>query len=143
MTTFSGEAWRAIIFISSKVIPDTDVSVQVWYDVGSKENPPERSGLAHLVEHLMFKGTRDMPPEYIDQLTERGGGFGNASTNVDYTEFHEPVPTSQLETILWAEAQRMDGLVIRPADLAAERAVVEFAADDHGVAGGQTLLKFH
>lgn len=103
----------------------TDVSVQVWYDVGSKEDPPGRSGLAHLVEHLMFKGTRDMPAEYIDQLTERVGGFGNASTNVDYTEFHETVPTSQLEPILWAEAQRMDGLVIRPADLASERAVVD------------------
>lgn len=109
-------------------VPDasrTDVSVQVWYDVGSKEDPSGRSGLAHLVEHLMFKGTRDMPAEYIDQLTERVGGFGNASTNLDYTEFHETVPTSQLEPILWAEAQRMDGLVIRPADLTSERAVVD------------------
>ena len=100
----------------------TDVSVQLWYDVGSKDDPPGRSGLAHLVEHLMFKATRDMPAEYIDQLTERVGGFGNASTNLDYTEFHETVPTSQLEPILWAEAQRMDGLVIRPADLTSERA---------------------
>ena len=102
----------------------TDVSVQVWYDVGSKEDPPGRSGLAHLVEHLMFKATRDMPSEYIDQLTERVGGFGNASTNLDYTEFHETVPASQLEPILWAEAQRMDALVLQPADLASERAVV-------------------
>lgn len=101
-----------------------DVSVQIWYDVGSKDDPAGRSGLAHLVEHLMFKGTRDMPPEYIDQLTERVGGFGNASTNVDYTEFHETVPASQLEPILWAEAQRMDGLVVRQADLASERSVV-------------------
>ncbi|HKR87544.1 MAG TPA: pitrilysin family protein, partial [Phenylobacterium sp.] len=108
-------------------VPDatrTDVSVQVWYEVGSRDDLPGRSGLAHLVEHLMFKATRDMPAEYIDQLTERVGGFGNASTNVDYTEFHETVPASQLEPILWAEAQRMGGLALTPGDLVSERSVV-------------------
>ena len=62
-----------------------NVAVQMWYGVGSKDDPAGRSGFAHLFEHLMFKGTRDMPAEFFDRLTEDVGGANNASTNDDYT----------------------------------------------------------
>jgi zinc protease len=102
-----------------------NVTVQVWYNVGAKNDPPGRSGFAHLFEHLMFKGTRDMPPEYMDRLTEDVGGFNNASTADDYTEYHEVIPANHLESLLWAEAERMGGLVVDEANFKSERQVVE------------------
>jgi zinc protease len=57
-----------------------DVTVQLWYDVGSKDDPAGRSGFAHLFEHMMFKGRGDTAPEYLDRLTESVGGVSNAST---------------------------------------------------------------
>jgi zinc protease len=102
-----------------------DVSVQVFYDVGAKNDPPGRSGFAHLFEHMMFKATRDMPPENIDRLTEDVGGANNASTHDDFTEYHEVIPANQLQRLLWAEAQRMSSLVVDQANFTSERQVVE------------------
>ena len=56
------------------------VSIHVWYDVGGKNDPPGRSGFAHMFEHMMFKATKNMPNEKMDRLTEDVGGFNNAST---------------------------------------------------------------
>ena len=106
--------------------PDSaNVSVQVWYDVGSKDDPRGRSGFAHLFEHLMFKSTRNMVPEQFDRLTEDVGGFNNASTADDYTNYYEVVPANHLERLLWAEADRMRSLVIEPGFFASERDVVK------------------
>ncbi len=102
-----------------------NVAVQVWYGVGAKNDPPGRSGMAHLCEHLMFKGSRDMPPEFIDRLTDDVGGENDASTDDDDTEYDETVPANYLERLLWAEAERMASLDVTPADFAAERKVVE------------------
>ncbi len=102
-----------------------NVTVQVWYGVGSKDDPKGRSGFAHLFEHLMFKGARDLPPESFDRLTEDVGGFNNASTSDDYTEYHEVIPANHLQRLIWAEAERMSGLVVDEADFKSERAVVE------------------
>ncbi len=103
----------------------SNVSVQVWYDVGGKDDPAGRSGFAHLFEHLMFKATRNLEPEQFDKLTEAVGGNNNASTNDDYTEYHEVVPANHLQRLLFAEADRMSGLVVDQANFASERAVVE------------------
>jgi zinc protease len=73
-------------------MPDANtasVSVAVWYDVGSKDDPQGRSGFAHLFEHMMFKSSTNMPAETFDRLTEDVGGFNNASTNNDYTNYYE------------------------------------------------------
>src|SRR5207237_3296590 len=86
------------------------VAVQVWYHVGSKDDPNGRSGFAHLFEHMMFKGTRNMKDENMDRLTEDVGGWNNASTNDDVTNYYEVVPSNYLETLLWAEADRMSSL---------------------------------
>ena len=106
--------------------PNTaNVSVQVWYDVGSKDDPVGRSGFAHLFEHIMFKSTRNMPPETLDRLTEDVGGFNNASTYDDFTNYYEVVPANHLERVLWAEADRMGSLVVDEAIFKSERDVVK------------------
>jgi zinc protease len=102
-----------------------NVAVTVWYKVGSKNDPQGRSGFAHLFEHLMFKATRDLPAESFDRLTEDVGGANNASTNDDYTEYHEVIPANYLRPILWAEAERMGSLVVDEASFKSERSVVE------------------
>jgi zinc protease len=102
-----------------------NVAVQVWYDVGSKDDPKDRSGFAHMFEHLMFKATRNLVPEQMDRLTEDVGGYNNASTNDDYTNYYEVVPANHLQRLLFAEADRMASLVVEPVSFASERDVVK------------------
>ena len=109
-------------------MPDKDtasVSVAVWYEVGSKDDPKGRSGFAHLFEHLMFKATTNNPSEGFDRLTEDAGGFNNASTWNDFTDYYETVPANHLERVLWGEEERMGSLVIDEATFASEREVVK------------------
>ncbi len=109
-------------------MPDANtanVSVQVWYDVGSVDDPIGRSGFAHLFEHIMFKSSRNMPAEFFDRLTEDVGGFNNASTHDDYTNYYEVVPANHLQRVLWAEADRMGGLVVNNENFQSERDVVK------------------
>jgi zinc protease len=101
------------------------VAIQVWYRVGSKNDPQGRSGFAHLFEHLMFKSTAHMPAEMMDRLTEDVGGFNNASTRDDATEYHEVVPSNYLETLLWAEGDRMASLNVNEENFKSERDVVK------------------
>lgn len=103
----------------------TTVSVQVWYNVGGRNDPRGRSGFAHLFEHLMFKSTRNMTSEQMMRLTEDVGGELNASTDNDYTEFHEVAPANHLERLLWGEAERMGSLVVDRPTFVSERNVVE------------------
>jgi zinc protease len=102
------------------------VTVQIWYDVGSKNDPNGRNGFAHLFEHLMFKSTKNMRSEMMDRLTEDVGGEGsNASTSDDYTNYIDVVPSNYLEALLWAEADRMVNLNVDEANFKSERAVVQ------------------
>jgi zinc protease len=102
-----------------------NVAVQVWYHVGSKDDPQGRSGFAHLFEHLMFKSTKHMHAEQFDRLTEDVGGANNASTGDDVTNYFEVVPSNHLQTLLWAEAERLSNLNVDEANFKSERAVVE------------------
>ncbi len=101
------------------------VSVQVWYRVGSKDDPAGRSGFAHLFEHMMFKGTKYMKNEQLDRMTEDVGGSNNAFTGDDMTAYHEVVPSNHLERLLWAEAERMAHLNVDEGNFKSERAVVQ------------------
>ena len=101
------------------------VAVQVWYHVGSKDDPNGRSGFAHLFEHMMFKGNEHLKPEAFEELTENIGGQNNAYTASDVTVYHEVVPSNYLEPILWAEAERMSSLALTDANFASERDVVK------------------
>lgn len=101
------------------------VAIQVWYHVGSKDDPPNRSGFAHLFEHIMFKSTKNMKSEMMDRLTEDVGGMNNAFTNDDVTVYFEVVPSNYLETLIWAEADRLSGLNVDDANFKSERDVVK------------------
>src|SRR4051812_46232931 len=101
------------------------VAIHVWYDVGSKNDPPHRNGFAHLFEHIMFKSTKNMKSEMMDRLTEDVGGYNNASTNDDFTNYYETVPSNYLEILIWAEADRMANLTVDEPNFKSERAVVE------------------
>jgi zinc protease len=101
------------------------VAIHVWYRVGSKNDPEGRSGFAHLFEHIMFKSTKNMPAEMLDRLTEDVGGFNNATTFADSTSYYEVVPSNYLETLLWAEAERLGSLTVDEASFKSERDVVK------------------
>ncbi len=101
------------------------VSIHVWYDGGGKNDPPGRSGFAHMFEHMMFKATKNMPNEKMDRLTEDVGGFNNASTWPDFTNYYEVVPSNYLEPLLWAESDRMVNLNVDEKNFASEREVVK------------------
>src|SRR5204863_4062812 len=101
------------------------IAIQVWYRVGSKNDPEGRSGFAHLFEHLMFKSTKHMKSEMMDRLTEDVGGENNAYTADDVTVYYEVVPSNYLETLLWAEGDRLATLNVDEANFKSERSVVE------------------
>ncbi len=86
------------------------VVTNLWYHVGTREEPKGRSGFAHLFEHLMFMGTTRVPDSQFDQLMESGGGANNASTWFDRTNYFDWGPAKLLPTLLWLEADRMEGL---------------------------------
>ena len=101
------------------------VAIQVWYKVGSKDDPEGRSGFAHLFEHMMFKSTKNMKSEMMDRLTEDVGGQNNAFTADDVTVYWEVVPSNYLETLLWAEADRLASLDVDDPNFKSERDVVK------------------
>ncbi len=86
------------------------VVVDTWYRVGSKDEAPGRSGFAHLFEHLMFMGTFRLPGSGFDQVMEAEGGWNNAWTMEDATNYYDVGPANLLETFLWMEADRMSAL---------------------------------
>ncbi len=112
-------------FYSIRDTSSPTVAIQVWYKVGSKDDPEGRSGFAHLFEHMMFKGTKNMRDEQMDRLTEDVGGMNNASTYDDFTNYYEVVPSNYLETLLWAEAERMGSLNVDAKNFSTERDVVK------------------
>jgi zinc protease len=101
------------------------VSVQVWYHVGSKDEAPGKTGFAHLFEHLMFQGTKNIGPEQFSDYIVRSGGIDNANTTEDYTVFWETIPSSVLPVALWLEADRMRNLQISQKAFDTEREVVK------------------
>lgn len=101
------------------------VTVAVYYNVGFRLEPKGRTGFAHLFEHMMFQGSENLGKMQFIQLVQRNGGVLNGSTRFDYTNYFEIVPAHKLETMLWAEADRMRGLAITEAELANQQGVVK------------------
>ena len=97
-------------------------AVNILYRVGARNENPARTGFAHLFEHLMFRGTRTV--ENFDLPVQMASGDNNAFTNNDYPDFYITLPKDNLETALWLESDRMEGLDITPAKLEAEKKVV-------------------
>jgi zinc protease len=99
-----------------RVIVHTDrkapiVAVNLWYHVGSKDEPAGRSGFAHLFEHLMFNGSENAPGEFFAPFEQAGATDMNGTTNTDRTNYFENIPTTALDMALWMESDRMGHLV--------------------------------
>jgi zinc protease len=101
------------------------IDVQVWYHVGSKNELPGKTGFAHLFEHLMFDGTKNIESSEFSDYIVRSGGTDNAYTTEDATIFWETVPNNLLPVVLWLEADRMRNLEINDKVFNNERQVVE------------------
>jgi predicted Zn-dependent peptidase len=86
------------------------VAVNVWYDVGSANERPTRTGFAHLFEHMMFQGSENVKKGAHFQIVERAGGSMNGSTADDRTNYYETLPSNRLNLGLWLEADRMRSL---------------------------------
>ena len=100
------------------------VYFSVWYKVGSRNEISGQTGLSHILEHMMFKGTNDLPPGAIDHLFLTNGGEINASTGEDRTEYHELIAADRLELAARIEADRMENSKFDPTELAHEMTVV-------------------
>jgi zinc protease len=101
------------------------VHAQLWYHVGSKDERPGRTGFAHLFEHMMFKGSRNVRPEQHASLISSVGGESNAYTTEDVTVFWATLPAQYLPLILWLEADRMASLKVDEETFVREREVVK------------------
>ena len=101
------------------------VAVQVWYNVGSKDEKPDRQGYAHMFEHMMFKGTDLVSEKDQFNLVRKVGGNCNAYTSFDRTVYYETLPANQVELAMWLEAERMSFLKIDQEAFDTERKVVE------------------
>jgi predicted Zn-dependent peptidase len=104
------------------------VTVNIWYHVGSKDEPQGKNGFAHLFEHVMFQGSRDVPEDtYFKDLEGVGASDVNGSTNSDRTNYHETVPSNALTTALWLESDRMGFLLdhVNQETFASQRDVVK------------------
>jgi len=101
------------------------LNLQVWYHVGSKNEREGRTGFAHLFEHMMFRGSKNVGPEDHMRLVREAGGVVNAYTSFDQTVYWQTVPSNYLERVVWLEADRMASLVVNEENFKKEREVVK------------------
>jgi predicted Zn-dependent peptidase len=101
------------------------VVVAVYYKIGFRNEPKDRTGFAHLFEHMMFQGSQNLGKMEFVRLVQSNGGLLNGSTRFDFTNYFQVVPAHVLETILWAEADRMRGLQITGENLKNQQEVVK------------------
>src|SRR6185295_4677024 len=99
-------------------------TVAVYYRIGFRIEPRDRTGFAHLFEHMMFQGSRNLGKAEFFKLVMGMGGNLNGSTRFDYTNFYEAFPANALETMLWAEADRMHTLDLTEENLTNQKGVV-------------------
>jgi zinc protease len=101
------------------------VVVAVYYNIGFRIEPKDRTGFAHLFEHMMFQGSENLGKMEFIRLVQQNGGLLNGSTRFDFTNYFEVMPAHKLETALWAEADRMKGLAITQDNLTNQQGVVK------------------
>lgn len=100
-------------------------TVAVYYNIGFRIEPRDRTGFAHLFEHMMFQGSENLGKMEFIRLVQGVGGVLNGSTRFDFTNYYQVVPAHKLETVLWAEADRMKGLAITQENLTNQQGVVK------------------
>lgn len=101
------------------------VNLQVWYHVGSRDEKVGRTGFAHLFEHMMFRGSKNVGPEEHMRYVREAGGELNAGTSFDTTVYWETIPSNYLDRMLWLEADRMASLDVSEENFKKEREVVK------------------
>ncbi len=121
-TTFTLPNGLQVVVIQDRRTPV--VTQMIWYKVGSADETPGKSGLAHFLEHLMFKGTSRHPAGEFSKTVLRIGGNENAFTSTDYTGYFQRVPREQLGKMMEFEADRMTGLILKDENVLPERDVV-------------------
>lgn len=112
-----------VVLSAEKTSPT--VVVAVYYNIGFRIEPKERTGFAHLFEHMMFQGSENLGKMEFIKLVQTNGGTLNGSTRFDFTNYFEIMPSHKLETALWAEADRMRGLDITQENLTNQQGVVK------------------
>ena len=120
--TFTLKNGMQVVVVTNSRVPV--VTHMVWYKVGSADEGPGESGIAHFLEHLMFKGTKTRDPGEFSKIVARNGGQENAFTSYDYTAYYQTIAVDRLETVMEMEADRMTNLVITPKEVEPERQVV-------------------
>jgi len=100
------------------------VCIAVYYRIGFRVEPKDRTGFAHLFEHMMFQGSQNLGKMEFIKLVQQNGGTLNGSTRFDFTNYFEILPSNKLETALWAEADRMNGLAVTEENLKNQQGVV-------------------
>jgi zinc protease len=100
------------------------VCVGVYYRIGFRIEPRDRTGFAHLFEHMMFQGSKNLGKMEFIKLVQQNGGVLNGSTRFDFTNYFEVMPSNKLDTVLWAEADRMSGLAVTEENLKNQQGVV-------------------
>jgi|SRR6056297_164401 zinc protease len=122
VTEFFLDNGMQVVVIEDTRIPA--VTHMVWYRTGAADEPPTQSGIAHFVEHLMFKGTDDMDSGEFSQVVEANGGSDNAFTSWDYTGYFQRVAADRLDLMMQMEADRMRDLIFTEAEITTERSVI-------------------
>jgi len=112
-----------VILSQDKTAPT--VVVGVYYNIGFRIEPKDRTGFAHLFEHMMFQGSKNLGKMEFVKLVQQNGGVLNGSTRFDFTNYFEILPAHKLQTALWAEADRMSGLAITQDNLTNQQGVVK------------------
>ncbi len=122
VTSFTLDNGMEVVVIEDHRAPV--VVHMVWYRVGSADEPPGKSGIAHFTEHLMFKGTDAFPDGAFSDIVEANGGSDNAFTSYDYTAYHQRVAADRLALMMQIESDRMEGLTLSEDQVATERGVI-------------------
>jgi len=120
--TFTLSNGMRVVVIRNNRVPV--VTHMVWYGVGAADEGPGESGIAHFLEHLMFKGTKKRAPGEFSKILARNGGQENAFTSSDYTAYFQTVAVDRLEMVMEMEADRMTNLVLTEKAVETEKAVV-------------------
>jgi zinc protease len=120
--TFTLDNGMQVVVVTNRRAPV--VSHHVWYKIGSADSPYGKSGLAHFLEHLMFKGTKSLAPGEFSRIVARNGGNENAFTGPDYTGYFQTIARDRLELVMQMEADRMTNLKLGEQEVVNERSVV-------------------
>ncbi len=122
VTSFELDNGMQVVVVENRRAPV--VVHMVWYKVGAADEPPGKSGIAHFLEHLLFKATDELEAGELSETVNRNGGSDNAFTAQDYTGYFQRIASDRLELVMSMEASRMDGLRLVPEDIGTERDVV-------------------